>query len=166
MNHVLFSGPMQVEENDKGAVAGTVGTVPVYVTKPEMKETMLGLNGQNVAVTAIASARESNGRYFANILINDVAPVTNTYARGEFLAYGVLESVRVIKDGIYEMLIDVLRNGRSYKVTAVTKRDESPLIGQNITVTGTVSGRDGRFLNFQVESVTAAPVAELDDLGF
>lgn len=159
MNTVIFSGPVNVSEVN-GAVKGTVGTVPVYASKPDLKAKLLELNGQNAVVRAISSARDSGERYFNNLLIDELALAGPQVAVGEFFIAGTLEAVRTVRPNLHELVIATTRNGREFRSVVSTDADYTAAIGQQVSVSGTVAGRDGRWLDLRASSVVvAAPVA-------
>jgi hypothetical protein len=161
MNTVIFSGPVNVEEVN-GAVKGTVGTVPVYASKPELKAKLLELNGKNAVVRAVGSARNSGERYFNNLFLDEVAPADPKVAVGEFFVAGTLEAVRSVRPNLHELVIVTSRNGREFRSVVSTDTDYTAAVGQQVSVYGTVVGRDGRWLDLRASAVLVSAQVAAD----
>ncbi|MDX2005279.1 MAG: hypothetical protein SFU83_08380 [Meiothermus sp.] len=163
MNNVVISGPVSVQSLENGSVSGTIGGVPVYLgSSNDKRESLLALNGRTVVAQAIITGKENNGRIYPNLMLDGFGVVEDSFKPGDAVFAGVLDSVRIIKEGLYEGVLNTRKGTRTFPVPFTTTTDLVPFEGKELAVTAKVSGREsnGRvWLNIQATAVTPQEVA-------
>lgn len=178
MNTLAFTGvvkgeverkPRATGEGESVTFKGAIGDVPLWLfgKSAEAAEELMGLN---VLATGLINSRPGSNSPFVSPVVFGLARAGD--AKHNIVAFdGTIEGVRKIKDGFNNADVQIVttawKDGKRIKVTqlipvatgAVTESD----IGRDITVVGSLTVRNGKFVDITPAHVTVAVGA--DDAG-
>lgn len=169
-------GNLEKTANGKPVFKGVVGEVSVWVYgKPG--ETLNDLKGRYALVSGTIESRTgNNGRSFPKFRVYTATPADPRHQVNLVVINGEVEANRRIKDGLYEVLVNVkgsdFEDGKrvetSYAIPVSNSRTSDSDIGKTITITGRIAVRQGKYADLLGEGVAISGTqgtASVDDMG-
>jgi hypothetical protein len=160
-------GSLETSNNGKPVFKGTVGEVAVWVYG-KAGETLDDLKGRYALVKgSIESRVANNGRVFPKLRVYSAAPADPRHQVNLFVINGEVEANKRIKDGLYEALVNVkgsdFKDGKRvevrYNLPVSNSRTADSDIGRQVTITGRLAVRQGKFMDLLGEGVALAGAA-------